>query len=158
MKTMMTLAVCLLLPALLAAQDPMPPDQPQTEMKEAMTAKMHHCSACSMDFKTAKELKKHCAKAHGLKHFCAECDMAFKTKAEMMEHKKKMHAKMLRCAPCDMDFKTAKEAKDHFAKVHGMEHYCAHCNMAFKTEAEFSAHKKACGMRKKPAAPASPAP
>ncbi|MBI5239849.1 MAG: hypothetical protein HY926_05215 [Elusimicrobia bacterium] len=88
MKRLTTLAVCLLLPAFLAAQTPMPPAQPQTEKKAAMPAKTRHCAECSMDFKNMKEAKAHFAKAHGMKFYCAHCNMAFKTKAEFTAHKK----------------------------------------------------------------------
>lgn len=103
MKKLTILAVCLLAPAFLAAQNPMPPAQPQTEKKAAMPAKALHCDQCNMDFKTAKEAKAHFAKAHGMKYYCAHCNMAFKTKAEMTAHKKECGMKKKQ----DMPAKTA---------------------------------------------------
>ena len=88
LKTLL-LSACILAPMTVVAQDKTPTAQ-QSAKKTAKSK--YRCDACSMDMKSAKEMRSHMKEHHGMADYCTKCKMGFKTKEEAAGHMK-MHAK-----------------------------------------------------------------
>jgi C2H2-type zinc finger/Zinc-finger of C2H2 type len=106
----------------------------------------HHCSICSLKFKSRNQLTSHRREKHGKCHYCKICYKKFSSELRLKFHIKVDHentgAEKFKCEFCPKEFRNGESLLGHMIRKHsnGCSAKCDLCNMKFSQVEEHNKH------------------